>query len=564
MNDNSMRYDDLDENEIRGKRIAFYGRVSSKEQTKQETIKIQRNSLNDATKGKHGQLVGEYFDDGWSGEMEARPQFDILLDDIEEKGIEVVLITEPDRMARDFTVQKILERHIEQRGASVRYLSTPPPRNEGEQLRYDVEGLFAGLERGKIKSRTRRGKMKKAKSGLIVGGKAPYGFQYVERTRKKSGHYKVIEEQAHWVEKMFQWCAWEGLSIESIARQLTQRGVPTQTGEMVWRRSTIYNILTNETYAGVAYYNKRRSIPPRDRKKAKKYRRSKNTSRELRPKEDWIAIPVPSIINREIWERVQSQLHRNARSSPRNTRHPYLLRSMVFCGFCGLLLYGSASPYGLRYRCSNRHHRSPLPKTCFAKSVDASIVDSAVWETLFNALAEPEMITNQLKQLQKVEAEGNGPRREELDRLEKKLKKSNTAEKRAADLYANDEGMSIEKYKELVQRIRVDRERINRGKEELERQMQRSFILKDVDRQIRFLYADITSGLQMLSFEDKQKVVNLLVDKVVVTEEKLRIEGIIPPPNASLPTIPDHGVIASNSSPYEGQIQANWWGKEIS
>ncbi len=557
MNDNYAKYDDLDENEIRGKRIAFYARVSSKEQTRQETIKIQLKNLDEATKGKHAQLIGKYCDDGYSGEMEARPQFDLLLDDIEEKSMEVVVITEPDRMARDFAVQKILEHQIEERGASVRYLSIPPPRNEGEQLRYDVEGLFAGLERGKIKSRTRRGKIKKAKSGLVVGGKAPYGFQYVERTRKKPGHYEIVKEQSRWVGKMFQWCAWEGLSVESIARQLTERGVRTQSGEMVWRRSTVYNILTNETYAGVAYYNKRRSIPPRDRKKAKKYRRSKNTSRELRPKEDWIAIPVPSIINREIWERVQSQLHRNARSSPRNTRHPYLLRSMVFCGFCGLPLYGSASPYGLRYRCSNRHHRSPLPKTCFAKSVDASIVDSTVWETLFDALAEPEVLTNQLKHLQKVEAEGNGPRREELGRLEKELKKSNTSEKRAADLYANDEGMSLKKYKELVKRIRTDRDRINREREELEKQTQRSFILKDIDRQIRFLYADITSGLQMLSFEDKQRVVNLLVDKVVVTEDKLRIEGIIPPPNASLPTIPDHGVIASNSSPCEVQIDTN-------
>ena len=67
------------------------------------------------------------------------------------------------------------------------------------------------------------------------------------------------------------------------------------------------------------------------------------------------------------------------------------------------------------------------------------------------------------------------------------------------------------------------------------------------------------SPIKMLSFEDKQKVVNLLVDKVVVTEDKLRIEGIIPPPNASLPTIPDHGVIASNSSPCEVQIHTNWY-----
>jgi len=90
--------------------------------------------------------------------------------------------------------------------------------------------------------------------------------------------------------------------VGAIARHLTEKGIPTKSENSIWRKSTIYNILTNETYAGVAYYNKYQAVPPKNLDKTKHYRRLKNTSRELRPKDEWIAIEVPPIIDRETWE----------------------------------------------------------------------------------------------------------------------------------------------------------------------------------------------------------------------------------------------------------------------
>jgi site-specific DNA recombinase len=61
-----------------------------------------------------------------------------------------------------------------------------------------------------------------------------------------------------------------------------------------------------------------RSRKPRSRKPSYS---GKGTPRLL-PREQWIAIPVPPLIDQDTWDRVQAQLARNAVLSFRNnTRH---------------------------------------------------------------------------------------------------------------------------------------------------------------------------------------------------------------------------------------------------
>jgi len=49
----------------------------------------------------------------------------------------------------------------------------------------------------------------------------------------------------------------EGETLRSIAKRLTQQGVPTAKGGRVWSATTIGSILANRSYAGVRW---RRSI----------------------------------------------------------------------------------------------------------------------------------------------------------------------------------------------------------------------------------------------------------------------------------------------------------------
>jgi len=53
----------------------------------------------------------------------------------------------------------------------------------------------------------------------------------------------------------------------------------------------------------------------------------------------------------------------------------------------------------------------------------------------------------------------------------------------------------------------------------------------------------------MLSFDEKRRVVNLLVDRVIVTGNEVRIEGVIPPIGNTKPNPPEDVGIASHSSP---------------
>jgi len=558
MNDVLSQLGSVREKVKRVVREVIYARVSTREQEKQETIQIQVERLTKEIEKTGGELVDKYIDNGYSGELMERPELDRLLSEIEEKEVDVVRITDPDRLARGFIPQAILKQQIEDKGASVVFLSLPPANSPEQELGHQVQAAVSEFERKKIKQRTRLGKLQKAKKGLIVGGRSPYGYRYISRTRERPGGYEVVEEEARWVKKIFEWTVFEGLSTEKIARKLTELKTPTQSGNPVWRKSTVHHILHNETYAGTAYYNKYRAVQPKAPHKTKGYPRFKNTSRLMRPKEEWIPIPAPSIIDRQIWELAQRRFQENARLSPRNTRHPYLFRGKVFCGLCDLPYYGGVSKSTLFYQCSNRYHMSPLPKTCEAGSVNAAELDCVGWESISDALTHPEILINQLKELGQADATTLDNRMRQLETVQKRLRQLERAKSKVTNLYLyHQEVLSEKEYLERMQEIEVGKEKLQKEKENLEVDLDRSFNYKDVKNEIEFVYTQTVANLDSLSFEDKRRIVELLVDKIIVTGDKVRIEGIIPPIK-NLPTDSPGAVrIASNSSPCEVQNDMN-------
>lgn len=546
MNENVQELHDLRPSQERPIVVGPYLRVSTKEQQKEKTIESQKQRILEEKEKRNWLIADWYIDDGYSGELKSRPGIDRLIREIEERKIELVVITEPDRLARGFLVQKLFEEDIEEKGARVEYLSMPPARTEDEQLAQDIRGLLGGWERLKIKRRTMTGKLRKAKSGLFVGGKSPYGFRYLGKTRQTPACYEPIEEQTYWVKEIFRWYAWEGLSAEAIAKRLSNRKVSTPSGNRLWRSSTVHYILTNEVYAGVAHYNRHRAVPPKNPRASTGYPRMKNTSREIRAEEEWIAIPLKKpIIDRDIWDRVQVKLRRNAKASPRNTSHPYLLRGKVVCGICESPCYGSVSRSTLRYQCGNRHRMFPQPKTCSARSVKASTLDSTIWQSLCQALSHPDSLISELRKVQEERSTTGDFRQQEFNRLKRELEKRKKAEERLLEVYLSDEQMTLGQYKGRVDRIRVEKREIETQKRQIERQMKKTIDLNKIEEQIKFLYAHISSRLDMLSFDEKKRIVDLLVDRVIVIGNEVKIEGIIPPLGNIKTNRPNNVAIAS-------------------
>ena len=99
------------------------------------------------------------------------------------------------------------------------------------------------------------------------------------------------------------------LSMRQISWQLNQVLVPSPSGKAVWGVSMIGRLIRNEAYVGRAYYNRTASVLDRHPTKAKRQMR--------RPRDQWIPIPVPAILDEELFEAAQRVSYDNSQWSPR-------------------------------------------------------------------------------------------------------------------------------------------------------------------------------------------------------------------------------------------------------
>ena len=104
----------------------------------------------------------------------------------------------------------------------------------------------------------------------------------------------MVEEQAEVVRRIFDMYINEGMGSHSIAVRLTDEGIPTQTGKLLWLQSRVHHILGNTTYTGTWIYGKYRHVSTEDGKRVYD-----------QPRDTWVEIPIPQVIDDETWERAQ-------------------------------------------------------------------------------------------------------------------------------------------------------------------------------------------------------------------------------------------------------------------
>lgn len=180
---------------------------------------------------------------------------------------------------------------------------------------------------------------------MNVHGRPPYGYRLAEVDGKRT--LVIHEPEARIVRLVFTWYV-EGdgesgpLPIYQIVQRLSGMGIPTradgddgmakQRGYGQWNRAAIHKMLKRETYQGRWHYGKYRE------------QRTNGRSRRVENARDhWIAVEVPAIISRDLWEAAQVRLERNRQDARRNTKHQYLLRRRVVCGHCGARIGASTT-----------------------------------------------------------------------------------------------------------------------------------------------------------------------------------------------------------------------------
>jgi site-specific DNA recombinase len=535
-------------------RAAIYARVSTERQERQQTIDSQTDALRDWAAMNSHEIAQDhvYTDEGYTGSRLDRPGLDGLRDAALRGDFDVVAVLSPDRLARKYAYQVLLLEELRKAGCEVVFLHRPITDDPQDQLLLQIQGAVAEYERAILGERFRRGKLLKARQGIWLGGKAPYGYRYVPKTDGVPGYLVVEEDEATMVRSLFSWLVDERMTSRQIAKRLNAGLWRPRSGRRPWSPSVVHRILHDETYAGTAYANRYRFVPPK-KPRSQAPGCGENTCRQPRPREEWIGIPVPALIDQETYRRAQDQLARNARLSYRhNTRHSYLLRCLLTCRSCGLAMFGVTQPSeGGRpprryYRCSGKDCTcSARERRCGQRMAEAETLEAAVWGHIQGLLSDPEALLAQFRDLARIDAEGDAGQRAEVQKLEAQLKRLEREEGRLIEAY-QAEVISLEELGPRRRGLAERRQALTEQREHLARLRQEASSARAVLTDLTTFCDRIRSRLDGATLVEKQEILQLLIERVIVGEGSLEIRHVIPlrgmTPGGSGPEPPRDGL----------------------
>ena len=513
--------------------VALYARVSTKEQEEKKTIDSQLDQLNKFAESKKFTVYKIYKDEGTTGESLSRAGLDLLREDMFTHKFDAVLITCPDRLSRKPLFQNIVEEEASVSGVPIIYLNAGKvPETPEDELLIGIQGEIARYEREKIKQRTRRGKLYKARQGVLITSKPPYGYYYVKRV-DGGPKYVVNDKETKVVHLIYRLFTRNNIGMRGICTELHKRGIRPRRGKEHWSKSTIARILSNEVYIGRAYYNKHVRTPVRDVENLgrKAIYQTPKYLLKLRPKDEWIAIPVPSIIDEKTFKTAQRLLLSRKEHFRKPAKYDYLLSGLIFCGRCQHRMNSTPYRNGPYYRCSQIRKQTGNVKKCNAKSISAQKIDNKVWKGIQKLFSNPELVMKYIDKLRKGQGKEMARIKQQITKLDNRIKKNKEYESRAYELYIKGAYKEDELNRQLS-KLKAENDDLQKEKDALEKQLRlTSNIPSDFKPSKRFieLYLKRLRGnLKIADFQQRKAFLQQIIDRVVYADNKAVIIGFIP------------------------------------
>jgi site-specific DNA recombinase len=514
--------------------VAVYARVSTRRQAQAQTIEQQLDRRRAHAAARGWELAQEHVfrDDGHSGASLRRPGLDRLRDAAAGARLDRLLITAPDRLARNYVHQVLLVEELQGHGAVVEFLDRPMSHDPHDQLLLQIRGAVAEYERTLIAERMRRGRLRKLRAGVLLPWtRPPYGYRLdPERPRDPAG-VRLDEAAAAVVRDLFAWFVDEGVSVCEVARRLRCLGIASPWGLSSWCLSAVRGVLTNPVYLGQVFGNRLRARPIERRRSALRPAGRGGESRRVTDPAEWIAVAtVPAIVERDQFERAQERLAYNQRMARRNNRvHEHLLRGLVSCGHCRRACAGRHVWRGYDYYvCRTRTQSSPQSpgERCPTRHIPGGPLEELVWRDLCEVLAAPAMIAHAMER-----ARGGHWLPQEMQARRANLRRAR------AGLHQQVERLTEAYLAGVVPLAEYQRRRRDAEGRLSTLDGQDRELTNDADRQgeaarlaahAEAFCRRVRQGLGQADFRRKRELLELLIDRVVVTGEAVEIRYAIP------------------------------------
>jgi site-specific DNA recombinase len=307
-----------------------------------------------------------------SGTRADRPGLHAMLQDAASQRFDTILAWREDRLYRGMRAMLIVLDAIQEHKVNVMLA-----RESFDPKMAPIKAWVAQMELDGMRERMSMGVKARLRAGNANTGQDRYGYV------RKGTVIEIHEEEAYWVQQIFNWYL-EGVKLMEIRERLIQAGAP-QKGSSVprkypWARSSIQSIL------GAAYeYAYGIKIQTRDGEK--------------------FEIPIPPIIDQPTFQRFIETRQSKKTFPQTNVKREYLLSGLIHCS-CGRTWScrtpaakfrknrrGETVPrksFNGVYYCS-QFHREAIHPDC-PRTIGYVNADKFVWNEICRVLEHPETL----------------------------------------------------------------------------------------------------------------------------------------------------------------------------
>ena len=326
-----------------------------------------------------------YVDDGYSGSNFDRPDFNRMMDDVDNGRISTVIVKDMSRFGRDHILVGYYTKYYFAE-ADVRFIaiydqvdSETNPDDDITPFKNILNEMYAKDCSKKIKAVVRA----KGNAGKHITSIPPLGYKKDPENKEK---WIIDEKGAEIVKEIFKFCI-QGYGPTQIARILTERGVDTpvvychknglptsqkiREDSEIWEQKTVVGILENLAYTGCTV-------------NFKSFKKSYKSKRRIyTPKDDWVIFEntQEAIIDKQTFETVQKIRQSKRRPTDMGEMSP--LSGMLYCADCGKKMYlcrCSTTKQSEYFNCSS--YRKTLKRTCTSHQITVKAITALIQDDL--------------------------------------------------------------------------------------------------------------------------------------------------------------------------------------
>lgn len=501
------------------KRAALYLRVSTGRQAVNDVSLPSQRDLNTAYCGQQGwEVVAEFVEPGASATDDRRPVFQEMLERAAapERPFDVIVVHAFSRFFRNGAEMELTIRRLKKLGVSVVSVTQPTGDDPSQELMRQLIGVFDEYTSKENAKNVVRSMRESAKQGFWNGARPPLGYRAVEAERRGAKIKKKLEidpVEAETVRLIYRLYTDGGetgrpMGIKEVVKHLNRHGYRTRLGA-TFGVGPLHLILKNETYAtGRCAWGKRRAVETGDPSAV-------------------VEIPVPPIIERDIFDRVQEKLaaHNPRVTPPRIVNGPTLLTGLAVCEACGSgMTRTGTNRRGVTYSyytCAGCRQRGDT--VCKGRHIRMETLDDLVVDNLKDKLLHPERLAAILTEI----VERRSAKAAAInDRLIHLRKAAADAEERLKRLYRSIEEGIVELddlLKERISILKAERENARAAHDRAIATSGYDVIIdaEKVEAFSRLMHEKMTTG----DVHARKDVIRSVVSGITVGDGRIRIIG---------------------------------------